>query len=300
MNTDNINRYHKGDINAYVIDKSASFLINLDDLIKFCEENNRLPISRNGFLEGRLRGFISRNKSDIIVSKIRSKYIKKRVFTFDENLVILTKFCEKNNRLPERKSDNIEERSLCTFLYSSNCNELQEIRDKYRTYKPLYKGLDELKKFCEENNRVPKRNSNDEEKKLFNFMNRNNSLKEVIELRNKYSNRKTFSYRLNELIEFCESHKRLPNSSNRGIEGTLSQFMVSNKDRPKIKEIHDKYLTVRRSFSEGISDLSNFCKKNNRLPRRSNNREESRLANIMYNNKNNKDIISIVSKYKVK
>lgn len=57
--------------------KGNSFNENLQDLVKFCEKEDRLPQSGFGKEEGRLRGFISSYKSNSKVMIIKKKYSKR-------------------------------------------------------------------------------------------------------------------------------------------------------------------------------------------------------------------------------
>ena len=91
--------------------------------------------------------------------------------TFDKNLEKLTKFCEDNKRLP--KSKNPEESELCWFYRNNISNPyVRDIVDLcIRSSEDFMNKLNELSRFCKENNRLPNLHNSRDECKIYVFMN---------------------------------------------------------------------------------------------------------------------------------
>ena len=162
----------------------------IEELKLFCKEHNRLPNNSKIYKEeASLYQFLWRHKDEPEFIKLIEMYpyttIKKKKHTFEE----LKLFCEKNNRLPS-KSKSKEERNLYNFLYAHK-DEPKFIKLKemypYSISKKKYT-FDELKLFCEKNNRLPNCR-NKEEKGLYQFFwkHKNESFVELYKKYGRYS-----------------------------------------------------------------------------------------------------------------
>lgn len=90
--------------------------------------------------------------------------------------------------------------------------------------------------------------------------------------------RRNFEENLQELREFCERENRLPYFSYKGKgNNRLVCFMKKYKDDPRIIGIKEKYAKI-KSFEESLQELIDFCKRENRLPSKENNRLKGFLA----------------------
>ena len=130
--------------------------------------------------------------------------------------------------------------------------------------------FEELKKFCEENNRLPKI-SVESEKGLCHFYMYRIKIKvpEIIKLRDKYSRR--LRHTINELRKFCEEHDRMP-SCDKKDEVPLYSFYKRNKTKPEFMELREKY--GNKLLSKKIQE---FFNKYGRLPKESSMIEEERI-----------------------
>ena len=154
----------------------------------------------------------------------------------DERVKELTTFCEKNNRLPRRDSDDPEENALAMFY----CRVFQkkDISPRLRKYLEVIgsrwgqnakdiaywrKAIDDVLEFCEENGRLPSQYSDDRRLGLIASKLRNftfpNSVRDIYEeevrqLLARYPSVKDIEMkrmedRTKEIEEFCKKHGRL-------------------------------------------------------------------------------------------
>lgn len=172
--------------------KNKSFDENLQDLIKFCKRENRLPLGSHGKEEDmRLKGFMERYKKDPRVIEIREYYRRsfgKGVSKFEEGLKDLIEFCKKENRLPLQKFGK-EENRLRGFMERYNDDvRIVEIREKYsRGGKSFNESLQDLIEFCERENRLPLPKFGKEEGRLKGFIQRYEKDPRIIAIKKKYS-----------------------------------------------------------------------------------------------------------------
>ena len=233
--------------------KGNSFDENLQDLIEFCEKENRLPQSSYGKEEGRLKGFMKNYKNDPRIIEIKEKYSRKGN-SFDENLQDLIEFCKRENRLPQSKFGK-EEGRLKGFIQRNESDPtIIEIKEYYCSRSHFGGGkskfeenLKDLIEFCERENRLPHTNTTcgkEEDSRLGGFIWRYKDDPRIIAIKRKYFRNKSFNENLQDLIEFCERENKLPsyNHHNRRIEdGRLMSFMQRYKDDPKVMIIKKKY-----------------------------------------------------------
>ena len=189
--------------------------------------------------------------------KKENKNMKTKTFeekTFEEKLVELEKFCEENNRMPIQKRR--EEKPLYKlYLKHKDEPEFVELKEKYckvRTH-----SISELRKFCEENGRMPRCNKANEGG-LCNFYLRHKDESEFVELKEKYSRTKV--YTIDDLRKFCEETGQMPGKDKR--QG-LYDFYLRHKEEPEFIELKKKYS---RALIYTIDDLCKFCEENGRMP----------------------------------
>ena len=144
--------------------------------------------------------------------------------TFEEKLEELKRFCEENNRLPNRKVES--ENDLCNFYFykmRSKNPEIMKLREKYSRRLPYT--IEDLRKFCEENKRMPASDKNGEIG-LYLYYKKHKTEPEFMELRKKYGFIPA-QHSLSELRKFCEENGRMP--SGRKSECTLYKFYIRHK-----------------------------------------------------------------------
>lgn len=116
----------------YNVKRNKSFKENLNELIKFCEDHNRLPSTNSRTKEeSRLYSFIKRyRETSSKISSICDKYRRYRSFEYSFHELVL--FCIKNNRLP--KYNIPSEKWMYSFYYRNiNNKAMSEITKKYKT-----------------------------------------------------------------------------------------------------------------------------------------------------------------------
>jgi hypothetical protein len=165
-----------------------TFEENLNELSKFCENNGRLPITGNESKdEKRLSMFRFRYKDSPEIIRITNKYRSKPHNSFDENFSDFIKFCKDNGRLPNNR--NKMEKRLSVFSFRNKNNTIiSEMIEKYRkvSHNSFDVNYNDLVKFCNENNRLPKPQNKGIEMRLSEFIKRYKSNVMIIEILNKY------------------------------------------------------------------------------------------------------------------
>ena len=102
---------------------------------------------------------------------------------------------------------------------------------------------EELKRFCEENNRFPNGNRSKEERRLYQFYYVNSHIERFKLLHDMYV-KKCHEYSLEELKEFCKKNKRMPTALTNRYEKALYAFYVRHKDEKEFKDLHILFLSV--------------------------------------------------------
>lgn len=220
---------------------------------------------------------------------------------FNEKLQELKEFCKSYQRLPNKRKNNEEERILYYFLNRNRTtSEIKELTNLYSRKRSFEEVIKRLEDFCEIYQRLPDvRKENAEEKRLCIFLYSHKDDPRIVKLRETYRKNNTFSENLEELRNFCGRYHRLPTTGKGRSELRLRSFLERyRKVNPEIEELYKTY-KVLKGFDETLKSLIEFCKTNNRLPKR--NREvwdeESRLKSFMERYKDKSEIDEIKKKY---
>ena len=264
--------------------KTKTFEEKFVELEKFCEENNRMPNAEiKGRYENSLYVFYRKHKTEPEFVELKKKYGK--AYTFDD----LRKFCEENNRMPRSEIRGVEGSLYAFYLRHKEEPEFIELYEKYK-YVRFHYVISDLRKFCEENNRMP-HSQNEGESGLYNFYLKHKTEPEFVELKKKYSIKKPYST-LDELRKFCKENERMPSCS-RKEEVNLYEFYLRHKNEPEFKELREK--CGRRSHT--LDELRKFCEENNRMPSYSKN-SEGGLYQFFLKHKNEPEFIKLYDKYR--
>lgn len=159
---------------------------------------------------------------------------------------------------------------------------------------------EELKRFCEENNRFPNGNRSKEERRLYQFYYVNSHIERFKLLHDMYV-KKCHEYSLEELKEFCKKNKRMPTALTNRYEKALYAFYVRHKDEKEFKDLHNKYTKIYKAFT--IDDLKKFCEENNRLPRTgytAESKNEKLLYGFLQRHKNEPEFKQLRQRYGVR
>lgn len=113
---------------------------------------------------------------------------------------------------------------------------------------------------------------------------------------------RTFKENLDDLIDYCNTNKRLPRTSDPN-GSRLRAFMNRNKDRYTVANLMDKYRKFKVRSRKPIDlniieELKSFCESFNRLPNPRYGYEESRLNNFRIKMKDDPEVMSINEKYR--
>jgi len=250
-----------------------------NEVIKFCEEHERLPKrTSESELERRLSSYIHNNSQVDWVIELKEKYGKRNIFKEE-----VIKFCEEHKRLPKKRKGS--EYRLGVYLDShKNENWAIEIRNKY---KRITTTKEEIIKFCEEHNRTP---LSRKESRLTSYLFLHKNENWAIEIYNKYKRINTTE---EEVIKFCEEHKRLPK---RMKEDRLLSYLRFHKNENWAIEILSKYKRI--TPKEGVTK---FCEEHKRLPKRNKKSKlEWRLATYLYRHEKEDWVIELKEKYNSK
>ncbi len=253
-----------------------------EELEKFCEENNRMPDGSGGHgkREAVLYDYFRHHKNEPEFKELYEKYKRKQKHSIEE----LREFCEKNNRLPNPYIKG--EPGLYTF-YSDHRNE-PEFKELYEKYRKIIRySIEELREFCEKNNRLP--NQSKDERGLYDYFYRRKNKPEFKELYEKYGGKERNS--IKSLREFCEKNNRFPCSSIKN-EVVLYMFYSRHRNEPEFKELYEKY---NRTIRYSIEELREFCEKNNRLPNQYG--EERGLYDYLRRHKNEPNFVELIKQY---
>lgn len=186
------------------------YLPDFSDLVSFCEEYNRLPTNKDDARERCLYHlyYINRDKKEYIDLYDKYCYCNRKPKNH-YSMRDVEVFCEKHNRLPNCKVP--EERPLYDIFYKNRGRErMKKLHSTYcRQQKVREKhSIEELKTFCENNNRLPSAKI-PEEKPLYDFLYGNRNKEEFRDVYERYRKRL-----INEKIqEFFNEYGRLPKES---------------------------------------------------------------------------------------
>lgn len=101
-----------------------------------------------------------------------------------------------------------------------------------------------------------------------------------------------------ELEEFCKKNKRMPFANRSKEESRLYHIYYRDRDKPKFKELHDKYSSKQKRYS--YSELLEFCKKNKRMPIANKNCYERALYAFFVKHNTEEKFIDLHDKYSKK
>ena len=271
------------------------------ELKEFCEMNKRMPVSNRSREENRLYHIYYRNSDRPEFKELHDKYSsKQKRYSYSE----LLEFCERNKRMPVANKDDYENALYAFFVRHNTEKKFIDLYDKYSKKRKSFT-IEDLEKFCEEHNRLPRSYytaESDNERLLFGFYSRHIHKPEFIKLREKYGGRcnkcSSKQYRYSELLEFCEKNKRMPTANKGSYEKALYAFFVRHNTEEKFIDLRNKYGKKRKSFT--IKDLEKFCEEHNRLPRgnyASENNDERLLFSFFCRYKHKLEFIKLQEKY---
>lgn len=170
-----------------------------------------------------------------------------------------------------------------------------------KTFKEKFK---ELKKFCEENNRLPHHTAEkgSKEKQLYIFMmtyNKSNNL--VGDLYIKYGGKcKNKKGNIEFLRRFCESKGRTPRKTSEDAEEKRAYSILCSKRKcPEVREIVKIYGNPNWSYERKLEELNRFVTTYNRLPNSDDLPDGSRLQHFVedYRKKGDEEVIEIWDLY---
>lgn len=175
---------------------------------------------------------------------------------------------------------------------------IEKLSDEFTvTYHSFEENLEELKVFCEANNRLPL--NRDGEKRLETFYRKNKSNNEISELISKYKQLKSFDENLSELKEFVAKYDRLTRLCKEKEENRLRGFLNKYRYENEINKLVDKYMKIKfRSFEDNLSDLKEFVKSYNKLPQPGKSKSETRMRAFLDRNKDHQEVMNIFKRYK--
>ena len=229
--------------------KIKNFDENLQDLIKFCEREGRLPRTSLEKEEARLGSFVKRHKTDSRIIEVKERFSKNK--SFEENLQDLIEFCKRENRLPHDRYGGKEDSRLKAFIQRYKKDpRIIEIKKYYckqnhseRGCSNFEENLQDLIRFCEREGRLPDPSYGGEGGRLNGFTQRYKDNLRIIEIKEKYRRKvKNFDENLQELIEFCKKENRLPHSGcGKEEDSRLGGFVYNHRNDPRIIAIKKKY-----------------------------------------------------------
>ena len=161
--------------------KRQRYKISLDDFVDYCEKNQKFPGQRKKE-DLPYYYFYIKNKENPIVYALKREYKKGKVSLDD-----VKRFCEKYKKLPNSRSKagNREERKLYLYVLANKNN--PEIKKLINKYKRHLITVEDIKEFCEVNNRFPSQYSgNTSEQSLYSFFKRNKDNETLKTLRKNY------------------------------------------------------------------------------------------------------------------
>lgn len=176
----------------------------------------------------------------------------------------------------------------------------REIKDM----KTFEENFEELRKFCEENNRLPHHTAEkgSRERQLYNFlMTYNKSNKQVGELYIKYGGKcKNKKGNIEFLRRFCELKGRTPRKTSEDAEEKRAYGILCSKRKcPEVREIVKIYGNPNWSYERKLEELNRFVTTYNRLPNSDDLPDGSRLQHFVedYRKKGDKEVIRIWDLY---
>lgn len=219
-------------------------------------------------------------------------------------------FCKKYGRLPE-KGDLKEEVSNWESLrvWHGERKEVVDLRNKYGKVKNKNYRYEQLMRFIEANDRLPRFKYEQEE--YANYMtliaqhkkNYDENIQAIIDkyVRKKLSDEELLQY----FIDFVNTNNRLPSSNYEKAPKEELNLRKRVHDRlsnhPKVVELLEKYAKIKFiPFEERLSQLKSFIEKNDRLPfRKDGEYEWNNLQQLRRLNKkeNYPELCEIFAKY---
>lgn len=211
---------------------------------------------------------LSRYQSLSKSSDLRSKDLPKGFrssdlvrISFDTRLKEFEEFVKTYGRLP-KYSEN--KQLLNWYKGHSTVSQVKDIYNKYRARKRRAKleytnMLHQLIDYVREFNKLPSR-SNEDTRVLGRWVDTHSKDPVVSKIRDLYIFNARRVDRTDELREFCETHRRLPTSTECK---SLYDWMKSNLDIPEVEEIHDKYI----QFNRCLVRLINWINEHECLPK---------------------------------
>lgn len=284
------------------------FKLRVQNLVKFCEENNRMPrpkSSGGSDYEGSLRSFSYTYRFNKTVRELREKYKINK--TFDENLTELRSFCKRYKRLPKSYNGDPECRLNSFMNRHKNDKRIIKINDIYKPKPESQYSINksnwitELENFCKTHGRLPNSNHDKYESYLSGLRNRNKNNKKVVRITEMYRSRskpKNYDENYKDLYNFVNLNKRLPRMSIKGDERRLASFMTRYNYKDEVSKLVRDYKSY-NGYKDNLDELIEFILLNDKLPKyNGKDKNEFRLCAFMTRHRNEIEINELITKYK--
>ncbi len=271
----------------------------LQQFIDFVKENDRLPRQSQNApqWEQNLRRHVRERLSDHpIVIEMMEKYALIKYVRFEERVVQLKTFIEKNDRLPLRK-DGVDEwnnlQQLRRLNKKENDPELTAIFAKYN----MFKSDEELKQiildFFADHGHLPRKSSSKKETalaKTFNLRKSIHSDPEIAALLETRRKQLPLNERIKILQDYTDEHGHRPDPNDTTMYNMWIRTVnrTSSKTDPRVKELYEKYGCMpSMRMKEYIAPLADYIHTYNKLPSTTDSKEEYHLYAILVNLRKN-------------